>query len=437
MTGLVVVGAQWGDEGKGKFVDWLSARAEVVVRFQGGHNAGHTLVIDGEEYRLSMLPSGVLRPGVVSAIGSGTVIDPWALAGEIDSLRERGVEIGPDRLRVAETAALILPMHRDLDELREARAGSGRIGTTGRGIGPAYEDRVGRRALRMLDLIDDHSIDEGLDRLLAHHQPLRAGLEADPVDVGGLRRALREVGDLLAPYVAPVWREAAVWVGEGRRILYEGAQGAMLDIDFGTYPFVTSSSTLAGQAAIGVGVGPSAIGGALGIAKAYATRVGAGPFPTELTDATGGLLGERGAEFGTVTGRRRRCGWLDLALLRQAVQVSSLSGLALSKIDVLDGFDELRLCLGYRLDGQTLDRLPANAQAQRLVEPVYETLQGWDAPTRGVRTWGDLPEAARQYVQRIETVVGCPVALLSTSPEREDTIVRADRLPKGFPEGFV
>ncbi len=437
MSGLVVVGAQWGDEGKGKFVDWLSARAEVVVRFQGGHNAGHTLVIDGEEYRLSMLPSGVLRPGVVSAIGSGAVIDPWALAGEIDRLRERGVEVGPDRLRIAETAALILPMHRDLDELREVLAGSGRIGTTGRGIGPAYEDRVGRRALRMLDLIDDHSIDEGIDRLLAHHQPLRAGLGADPVDVGDLRRALREVGDLLAPYVAPVWREAAGWIAEGRRILYEGAQGAMLDIDFGTYPFVTSSSTLAGQAATGTGVGPSSIDGALGIAKAYATRVGAGPFPTELDDETGERLGKRGAEFGTVTGRRRRCGWLDLVLLRQAAQISSLSGLALSKIDVLDGFEQVRLCVGYRLDGVALDRLPPSVQAQSRVEPVYETFDGWDSPTRGVRRWEDLPEAARRYVQRIEEAIGCPVALLSTSPEREDTIFRADRLPKGFPEGFL
>ena len=421
-----MVGAQWGDEGKGKIVDWLSARADAVVRFQGGHNAGHTLVVGGETYKLSLLPSGVLRPGALSAIGSGVVIDPWSLVDEIAGLRARGIEIGPHNLRVAETASLILPIHRDLDKFREARAGARKIGTTGRGIGPAYEDKVGRRALRVIDLSDPANLGEGVDRLLAHHEPLRAGLGAEPVNRNALIQSLVEVAPAILPYAAPVWAEIDEWQKAGRQILFEGAQGAMLDIDYGTYPFVTSSNAIAGQAAVGSGVGPNAIQRVLGIAKAYATRVGAGPFPTENTGELGELLGARGREFGTVTGRRRRCGWLDTVLLRQAVRVSGIGGIAFTKLDVLDSFEEIQLCVGYRLEGAEIDCMPALARAQIQVEPIYETLRGWNQPTAGLRDWEDLPSAAQAYIRRVEEQVDCPIVLVSTSPDRDDTILRAD-----------
>ena len=426
MNPVVVIGAQWGDEGKGKIVDWLSGRADVVVRFQGGHNAGHTLVIGGESYKLSLLPSGVLRPGAISAIGSGVVIDPWALTAEIDALEERGIRLSPERLRIAQTACLILPIHRDLDRLREERAGARRIGTTGRGIGPAYEDKVGRRALRVADLAERDSLEAGVDRLLTHHGPLRTGLGAEPIDRSQLIRELLEVAPRITAHAAPVWAEAAAWREAGKRILFEGAQGVMLDVDYGTYPFVTSSSTVAGQALVGLGTGFRPAPYTLGIAKAYATRVGAGPFPTELGGEIGDLLGERGREFGTVTGRKRRCGWLDAVMLRQAVRVSGINGIALTKIDVLDGLERIRIAVGYRLCGESLFALPATAEAQARVEPVFEDVSGWDANTSGIRDWDYLPEAARRFVWRVEELAECPVTLVSTSPERDDMIVRED-----------
>ena len=423
MTSVVVVGAQWGDEGKGKIVDWLSGRADAVVRFQGGHNAGHTLVVDGISYKLSLLPSGVLRPDAISAIGSGVVIDPWSLLSEIEALEQRGIPLPPRRLRVSETACLILPIHRDLDRMREERAGARRIGTTGRGIGPAYEDKVGRRAIRVADLLKRDSLEAGVDRLLAHHGPLRTGLGADSVDRGQLVQSLLE----LAPRIAPsVWAEVAEWQKSGKRILFEGAQGVMLDVDYGTYPFVTSSNTVAGQALVGTGTGARPAPFTLGIAKAYATRVGAGPFPTELEDEVGERLGVRGREFGTVTGRKRRCGWLDATMLRQAVRISGIDGLALSKIDVLDGLKHVRISIGYRMDGEDLAELPPTAEAQARVEPVYEELSGWNAATGRIREWEQLPPAAQHYVKRVEELAGCPVALISTSPERDDMIVRTD-----------
>jgi len=426
LSAVVVVGAQWGDEGKGKVVDWLCENAEAVVRFQGGHNAGHTLVVNGESYKLSLLPSGVLRDGAVSAIGSGVVIDPWALRDEIRVLESRGISLPPERLRVAEGASLILPLHRDLDRLREAGAGAGRIGTTGRGIGPAYEDKVGRRALRFADLACRESLETGLDRLLAHHQPLRAALGAAPTDRCKLLDALLEVSSRLVPHSAPVWSEVWQWRKSGKRILFEGAQGVQLDVEHGTYPFVTSSNTVPGQALVGGGGGMRPAPYVLGIAKAYTTRVGAGPLPTELNDEVGGRLGRRGAEFGTVTGRRRRCGWLDAALLRQAVQVAGIDGLAFTKIDVLDGLESIRIATAYRLDGRTWDRLPPRAADQARVEAVYEELPGWQTDTRGIRREADLPTGARSLLARVEQLAGCPIALVSTSPEREDMIVRTN-----------
>ena len=426
MNSVVVIGAQWGDEGKGKIVDWLGGRADAVVRFQGGHNAGHTLVVGGETYKLSLIPSGALRPNSISAIGSGVVIDPWALVAEIDSLVRRGIELPPARLRISETACLILPVHRDLDRLREARAGVQRIGTTGRGIGPAYEDKVGRRAIRVADLAEPASLEASLDRLLSHHDPLRAGLGAEPVDRDALARSLNEIAPRLTAHAAPVWEEVRAWREAGKHILYEGAQGVLLDVDYGTYPFVTSSSTVAGQALVGAGGGFRPASYTLGIVKAYATRVGEGPFPTELTDSMGERLGVRGREFGTVTGRKRRCGWLDATLLRQAVRVAGIDGIALTKIDVLDGLERVRIATGYRLGGQALTRLPACSQAQALVRPEYEELEGWEADTSGVRHWNRLPKAARAFVRYVEDLVECRVALVSTSPERDDMIVLED-----------
>ena len=422
MANVAVVGAQWGDEGKGKIVDWLSERADVVVRFQGGHNAGHTLVIGNQTYKLSLLPAGVVR-GKLSIIGNGVVVDPWALIEEIGRVRAQGVEIKPEMLRVAENAALILPLHSELDRLREELRGAAKIGTTGRGIGPAYEDKVARRAIRICDLTDPAALGERVDALLVHHNALLKGMGAPTIDRGKLLQSLTEIGPKIAPYVASVWQCLDAARRRGDRILFEGAQGAMLDIDHGTYPYVTSSNTVAGQASAGSGVGVGAVSYVLGITKAYTTRVGAGPFPTELTDETGRLLGERGREFGTVTGRKRRCGWFDAVMVRQAVKVGGIDGIALTKLDVLDGFGALKVCTGYRLDGATLDHLPAGTAAQARIEAVFETFEGWAESTRGARSWAQLPATAIKYIRRIEELIEAPVALLSTSPERDDTIL--------------
>jgi adenylosuccinate synthase len=426
MPNVAVIGAQWGDEGKGKIVDWLSARADVVVRFQGGHNAGHTLVIDGATYKLSLLPSGVVRPGKLSIIGNGVVVDPWAFADEVEKLRAQGVAVSPESLMVAENAALILPLHRELDAAREASNSLQRIGTTKRGIGPAYEDKVGRRALRVVDLHDPQSLPAKVERLLAHHNALRRGMGAEEIGAAPILKSLNEIAPKILPFAGCVWRRLDQVRREGKRILFEGAQAVLLDIDHGTYPYVTSSNTVAGQAAAGSGMGPRDIGTVLGIVKAYTTRVGEGPFPTELTDATGEKLGTRGAEFGTVTGRKRRCGWFDSVLVRQTVITGGIDGIALTKLDVLDGFPEIRLCVGYRLDGREIDHLPANANAQARCVPVYESVEGWSESTRGARSWAELPAQAVKYVRRVEELIGAPVALLSTSPEREDTILVRD-----------
>jgi adenylosuccinate synthase len=425
MANVAVVGAQWGDEGKGKIVDWLSERAEIVVRFQGGHNAGHTLVVGNVEYKLSLLPSGVVR-GKLSIIGNGVVVDPWALLAEIDTMRGKGLDISPKNLKLADNAALILPSHGALDRAREERRGDKKIGTTGRGIGPAYEDKVGRRAIRVCDLADPKALEDRVDEVLLHHNALLRGLDAPEIQRNELLAALREVGPRVLPYADACWRTLGEARRAGRRILFEGAQAAMLDVDHGTYPYVTSSNTLAGQAAAGSGIAPSAIGFVLGITKAYTTRVGAGPFPTELTDDIGQLLGDRGREFGTVTGRRRRCGWFDAVMVRQAITMGGIDGIALTKLDVLDGFDEIKLCTAYRRGGKTYDHLPAGVTAQAEIEPVYETLEGWRESTRGARSWVDLPANAIKYIRRVEELIGAPVTILSTSPEREDTILVRD-----------
>ena len=426
MANVVVVGSQWGDEGKGKIVDWLSERANVVVRFQGGHNAGHTLVIDGVTYKLNLLPSGIVRGGKVSMIGNGVVIDPWALMQEIDNIAKLGVEVTPENLKIAENASLILPLHANLDQAREKAAGKAAIGTTGRGIGPAYEDKVARRAIRAGDLADSDVLAEKIDRLLFHHNALLRGLGMPEVSAGTLQSDLEEMAKRLLPFVGTVSVELERLRRRGQRILFEGAQGTMLDIDHGTYPFVTSSNTVAGQAAIGSGQGPSAIDYVLGITKAYTTRVGAGPFPTELLDEVGQGLGERGHEFGTVTGRARRCGWFDAVLVRQAVRINGMNGIALTKLDVLDGMDELKVCVGYKIDGEEVRHLPASTVRQERVEPIYETLEGWSESTQGARSWADLPATAIKYIRRIEELIEAPVAMLSTSPERDDTILVHD-----------
>ena len=426
MANVVVVGAQWGDEGKGKIVDWLSERADVIARFQGGHNAGHTLVIGNQVYKLSLLPSGIVRAGKMAVIGNGVVLDPWALFAEIDKLSAQGVQISPENLMIAENTPLILPLHQDLDKLREEAAGASKIGTTGRGIGPAYEDKVGRRTIRVADLGDEETLDARLDRLLAHHDALRQGLGATPIDRAELRAKLLEIAPKLLQYAQPVWKVMNDYRRAGKRILFEGAQGSLLDIDFGTYPYVTSSTTMSGMAATGTGMGPSAIGFVLGIVKAYTTRVGEGPFPTELDDADGQRLGERGHEFGTVTGRKRRCGWFDAVLVRQTCAISGVDGIALTKLDVLDGFKTLKICTGYEIDGQHFDHLPTAAALQAKVTPVYEEMPGWQQSTQGARSWADLPAEAIKYVRRIEELIQCPVALLSTSPERDDTILVTD-----------
>ena len=426
MTNVVVVGSQWGDEGKGKIVDWLSERAEVVARFQGGHNAGHTLVIDGKTYKLSLLPSGVVRPGKLSIIGNGVVIDPWALMEEIDRLSEEGVTLEPDNLVVAENAALILPLHSNLDRAREVARGNAKIGTTGRGIGPAYEDKVGRRAIRVCDLTDREILEEKLKHLLFHHNAILRGLGEAEIAADGLLDQLMEIAPLILPYMGSAWRLLDKANSEGRRILFEGAQGALLDIDHGTYPYVTSSNTVGGAAASGSGFAVRNLGYVLGITKSYTTRVGSGPFPTELEDATGVLLGERGREFGTVTGRRRRCGWFDAVLVHQAIKVAGIDGIALTKLDVLDGLETINICTGYEIDGKPYDYLPASPTLQAAAKPVYETLEGWDQSTEGARSWADLPATAIKYIRRIEELIEAPVTLLSTSPERDDTIMVRD-----------
>ena len=422
MANVVVVGSQWGDEGKGKIVDWLSEQADVVVRFQGGHNAGHTLVIDGATYKLSLLPSGVVR-NKLSVIGNGVVLDPKALIDEIGRLKEQGVTVTPESLRIAENVTLILPLHQELDVAREKASGKGAIGTTGRGIGPAYEDKVGRRAIRLMDLADLQVLNGKIERMLAHHNALRRGLNLEEIDGGGILKELTALAPKLLPYTETVWRLLDIKRREGKRILFEGAQGALLDVDHGTYPYVTSSNTVAAQAATGTGMGPGAVGYVLGICKAYTTRVGQGPFPTELNNEIGEEIGRRGKEFGVNTGRKRRCGWFDAVLVRQTVRTCGITGLALTKLDILDGFKTIEVCTGYILDGKEIDHLPAGEGAQARVVPIYETIEGWKEPTANARSWADLPAQAIKYVRRVEELVGCPIALLSTSPEREDTIL--------------
>jgi adenylosuccinate synthase len=422
---VTVIGAQWGDEGKGKIVDWLASRADMVVRFQGGHNAGHTLVVGNQTYKLSLLPSGIVR-GTPSVIGNGVVLDPWALKTEVEKISEQGIEVTPDVLRIAETCPLILPIHRDLDALREDASGAGKIGTTRRGIGPAYEDKVGRRAIRVCDLAHLDELGPQLDRLCAHHDALRAGFGEPPVDRERLKADLAEIADFVLPFAKPVWRDLDDARFRGRRILFEGAQGVLLDVDHGTYPFVTSSNTVAGTVAPGSGMGPGSAGFVLGIVKAYTTRVGSGPFPTEQDNELGNKLGQRGHEFGTVTGRKRRCGWFDAVLVRQAVAVSGVTGIALTKLDVLDTFETVKVCTGYRIGSEQFDYLPPHSADQARVEPIYEEIEGWPGSTRGARSWADLPARAIKYVRRIEELIRCPVALVSTSPERDDTILVRD-----------
>ena len=424
MANVAVIGAQWGDEGKGKIVDWLSLEADVVVRFQGGHNAGHTLVVDGKTYKLALLPSGIVRPGKLSIIGNGVVVDPHFLVGEIERLRQEGVAISPANLKIAENAPLILSLHRELDAHREESSGEGiKIGTTKRGIGPAYEDKVGRRSIRLMDLAEPDTLDDKIARVLAHHNPLRRGLGLAEISPATLRDELLSVAPRVLPFMDVVWELLDNERRAGKRILFEGAQGVLLDVDHGTYPYVTSSNTVAASAAIGSGLGPGAIGYVLGIAKAYTTRVGGGPFPSELHDSIGQLIGDRGREFGTNTGRRRRCGWFDAVLTRQAIKTSGINGIALTKLDILDGFDEIKICTHYLLDGFRVDRLPASQSAQACVQPVYESIEGWKGSTGGARSWVDLPAQAIKYVRRIEELIEAPVALLSTSPERDDTIL--------------
>ena len=426
MANVVVVGAQWGDEGKGKIVDWLSERADIIARFQGGHNAGHTLVIDGKVFKLSLLPSGILRTGKLAVIGNGVVLDPWALLEEIEKVSKQGVEISTANFVIAENTPLILPIHQDLDKIREKAAGKSKIGTTGRGIGPAYEDKIGRRSIRLADLADPETLKNRIERLLSHHNALRIGLGVEKIDGEKLKKTLLEIAPLILKYAGPVWKILDEKRKLGKRILFEGAQGALLDVDYGTYPYVTSSNTLSGMAATGTGLGPRAIDFVLGIVKAYTTRVGEGPFACELFDAIGEHLATVGREKGTVTGRSRRCGWFDAVLVKQTCVTSGVSGIALTKMDVLDGLKELKICVGYELDGKKLDYLPIPSDQQARVKPIYEVMEGWMETTAGARSWAELPGAAIKYVRRIEELIKCPVAMLSTSPEREDTILVTD-----------
>ena len=424
MANVAVVGAQWGDEGKGKVVDWLSERADIVVRFQGGHNAGHTLVIGDKTFKLSLLPSGVVRPGKLGVIGNGVVVDPWALCAEIDKLAAQGVVVNRDNLRIAENATLILPLHRELDVIREEAAGAGKIGTTGRGIGPAYEDKVGRRAIRVQDLRNPATLGAKIDRILVHHNALRRGLGKPEFSKETMLAELTEVAPKVLPFVDVTWELLDTARRAGKRILFEGAQGALLDIDHGTYPFVTSSNTVAAQAATGSGVGPRGIGYVLGIAKAYTTRVGSGPFPTELFDDVGQYLGEKGHEFGATTGRQRRCGWFDAAALKRSIQINGVSGLCVTKLDVLDGLETVRVCVGYKIDGEACDILPVGAESIANVEPIYEDLPGWSDTTVGVQEFDKLPQKAQTYLKRMEALCEVPVDVVSTGPDRVETIVR-------------
>jgi adenylosuccinate synthase len=426
MANVVVVGSQWGDEGKGKIVDWLSVRADIVARFQGGHNAGHTLVVNGEVFKLSLLPSGIVRKGKLSVIGNGVVVDPWALLEEIARLQSQNVEITAENLKIAENATLILPVHQELDVARESGNSGVKIGTTKRGIGPAYEDKVGRRAIRIGDLQNLDALPEKVEGLLRHHNALRRGFGLPDYDGQVLLKALEDVAPHITPHIAPVWRLLDQARRKGERILFEGAQGSLLDIDHGTYPFVTSSNTVAGQAAVGTGMGPSALTNILGITKAYTTRVGEGPFPSEQDNEIGQRLGEKGHEFGTVTGRKRRCGWFDAVLVRQAIITGGITDIALTKLDVLDGFEEIKICVGYKIDGEIVDYLPSMMDRQSEVEPIYESLPGWSETSYGARSWADLPANAVRYVRYIEELIGAPVTLLSTSPERDDTILMRD-----------
>ena len=426
MANVVVVGSQWGDEGKGKIVDWLSVRADIVARFQGGHNAGHTLVVNGEVFKLSLLPSGIVRKGKLSVIGNGVVVDPWALLEEIARLQSQNVEITAENLKIAENATLILPVHQELDVARESGNSGVKIGTTKRGIGPAYEDKVGRRAIRIGDLQNLDALPEKVEGLLRHHNALRRGFGLPVYDGQVLLKALEDVAPHITPHIAPVWRLLDQARRKGERILFEGAQGSLLDIDHGTYPFVTSSNTVAGQAAVGTGMGPSALTNILGITKAYITRVGEGPFPSEQDNEIGQRLGEKGHEFGTVTGRKRRCGWFDAVLVRQAIITGGITDIALTKLDVLDGFEEIKICVGYKIDGEIVDYLPSMMDRQSEVEPIYESLPGWSETSYGARSWADLPANAVRYVRYIEELIGAPVTLLSTSPERDDTILMRD-----------
>ena len=424
MTNVAVVGSQWGDEGKGKIVDWLSDQADIVVRFQGGHNAGHTLVIDGITYKLKLLPSGIVRQGKISIIGNGVVVDPWALLDEIKSIQKQGVKVSEENLIIAETANLILPYHKEMDEIREDSAGKGKIGTTRRGIGPAYEDKVGRRAIRVMDLRSETNLDQRLDIVLQHHNAIRKGLNKKVYKKEELKKELMKIAPEILKYSQPVWKKINEFKDQNKKILFEGAQGILLDVDHGTYPFVTSSNTVAANAATGSGCGPDTVGNVLGITKAYTTRVGEGPFPTELTDSDGEKLGKRGNEFGTVTNRKRRCGWFDAVLVKQTIKVAGIKGIALTKLDVLDDFDEIKVCIKYNLDGKEIDYLPAAVEDQKKAKPIYKIFQGWKTETRGARSIEDLPDKAKEYIHGIEDLVEAKLSSISTSPEREDNSIR-------------
>ena len=426
MKNVAVVGSQWGDEGKGKIVDWLSSEADVVVRFQGGHNAGHTLVIDGVTYKLRLLPSGIVRKNKISIIGNGVVVDPWALLDEIKEIKSKGVEISEENLILSESANLILPFHREMDEIREDAAGKAKIGTTRRGIGPAYEDKVGRRSIRVMDLISEKNLDHRLETVLMHHNAIRKGLGKELFEKNKLKKELLEIAPQILKFSKPVWKKIDEFKKEGKKILFEGAQGILLDVDHGTYPFVTSSNTVASSAATGSGCGPNTIGYVLGITKAYTTRVGEGPFPTELKNETGEHLGKIGKEFGTVTSRKRRCGWFDGVLVRQTIKVSGINGIALTKLDVLDELDEIKMCVAYELDGKKVDYLPAAVDDQLKVKPIYKNFKGWKSSTKGIKNFEKLPENAKIYIKELEKFIETKVSSISTSPERNDTILIED-----------
>ena len=423
MKNVVVVGSQWGDEGKGKIVDWLSREADIVVRFQGGHNAGHTLVIDGVTYKLRLLPSGIVRKNKISIIGNGVVIDPWALLDEIKEINSKGINVDKNNLIISESANLILPFHKEMDEIREDAAGKAKIGTTRRGIGPAYEDKIGRRSIRVMDLVSESNLDHRLETVLIHHNAIRKGLGKKIFEKDQLKRDLLKIAPEILKFSQPVWKKLDEYKSNNKKILFEGAQGILLDVDHGTYPFVTSSNTVASSAATGSGCGPDTINYVLGITKAYTTRVGEGPFPTELKDKTGELLGNRGKEFGTVTSRKRRCGWFDGVLVRQTIKISGINGIALTKLDVLDELDEIKMCIKYQINGKELDYFPAAVEDQLKVKPIYQSFPGWKESTKGIRDINKLPEKAKKYIYAVQEFIGAKISSISTSPEREDTIL--------------